>query len=64
MAQDWNFTTVDQPGMNGRAIPYPRGHVLGGSTCISGSLSSVIKVPWPIFDMCGRLHGNDSWLEG
>jgi choline dehydrogenase-like flavoprotein len=30
-----NFTTVPQPGYNGRTVPYPRGHVLGGSTAIS-----------------------------
>ncbi|VDB94045.1 unnamed protein product [Peniophora sp. CBMAI 1063] len=32
---DWNFTTVPQPGFNGRALNYPRGHVLGGSTAIN-----------------------------
>ncbi|KZV70517.1 GMC oxidoreductase [Peniophora sp. CONT] len=32
---DWNFTTVPQPGFNGRTIDYPRGHVLGGSTAIN-----------------------------
>ncbi|KZV68609.1 GMC oxidoreductase [Peniophora sp. CONT] len=32
---DWNFTTVPQPGLNGRALDYPRGHVLGGSTAIN-----------------------------
>ncbi|KAF8797579.1 aryl-alcohol oxidase-like protein [Phlegmacium glaucopus] len=32
---DWNFTTVNQPGMNGRPLAYPRGHVLGGSTSIN-----------------------------
>jgi len=35
MTQDWNFTTVNQPGMNGRPLTYPRGHVLGGSTSTS-----------------------------
>ncbi|KAI0683735.1 alcohol oxidase [Cytidiella melzeri] len=32
---DWNFTTVDQPGLNGRSIIFERGHVLGGSTCVN-----------------------------
>ncbi|KAJ2920934.1 hypothetical protein H1R20_g16161, partial [Candolleomyces eurysporus] len=27
---DWNYTTVPQPGLNGRTLPYPRGRVLGG----------------------------------
>ncbi|KAG6879365.1 hypothetical protein C0992_003283 [Termitomyces sp. T32_za158] len=29
---DWNYTTVKQTGLGGRSIPYPRGHVLGGSS--------------------------------
>ena len=32
---DWNYTTTVQPGLGGRAIPYPRGHILGGSSSIS-----------------------------
>lgn len=32
---DWNFTTANQSGLNGRSISYPRGHVLGGSTSIN-----------------------------
>ncbi|KAI0684565.1 alcohol oxidase [Cytidiella melzeri] len=32
---DWNFTTVPQPGLNGRSLPYTRGRVLGGSTAIN-----------------------------
>ncbi|OCH87208.1 aryl-alcohol oxidase-like protein [Obba rivulosa] len=31
----WNFTTTPQVGLNGRAIPYPRGRVLGGSSTIN-----------------------------
>ncbi|KAF5360407.1 hypothetical protein D9756_004427 [Leucocoprinus leucothites] len=27
---DWNYTTVPQPGLNNRAVDYPRGKVLGG----------------------------------
>jgi choline dehydrogenase len=33
---NWNFATVPQPGMAGRAIPVPRGKVLGGSGSING----------------------------
>ncbi|KAH0583235.1 hypothetical protein H2248_011115 [Termitomyces sp. 'cryptogamus'] len=29
---DWNYTTIPQPGLGGRPIPYPRGHILGGSS--------------------------------
>ena len=29
---DWCFKTEPEPGLNGRAIGYPRGRVLGGSS--------------------------------
>ncbi|KAF9456068.1 alcohol oxidase [Collybia nuda] len=29
---EWNYTTTTQPGLSGRAVPYPRGHILGGSS--------------------------------
>jgi choline dehydrogenase-like flavoprotein len=32
---DWNYTTEAQEGLGGRAIDYPRGYVLGGSSTIS-----------------------------
>lgn len=32
---DWNFTTTAQRGLNGRVLPYARGHVLGGSSSTS-----------------------------
>ena len=32
---DWGYTTVPQPGLGGRAIPYGRGKVLGGSSSIN-----------------------------
>ncbi len=33
-AVDWAFTTVPQPAMAGRAHPWPRGKVVGGSSAI------------------------------
>jgi choline dehydrogenase-like flavoprotein len=33
---NWRFATVPQPGMAGRAIPVPRGRVVGGSGSING----------------------------
>lgn len=33
--QDWNYTTTPQPGLDGRAIGYPRGFGLGGSSAVS-----------------------------
>ncbi|KAL9576154.1 MAG: hypothetical protein Q9212_007338 [Teloschistes hypoglaucus] len=32
---DWQFATVPQPGLNGRALPWPRGKVLGGSAALN-----------------------------
>ncbi|KAH8895242.1 aryl-alcohol oxidase-like protein [Thozetella sp. PMI_491] len=32
---DWNYTSTSQPGLNNRIINIPRGHVLGGSSCIN-----------------------------
>jgi choline dehydrogenase len=33
---NWGFETTPQPALNGRRIPVPRGHVLGGSGSING----------------------------
>jgi choline dehydrogenase len=35
---DWRFTTVPQPGLDGRSIGVPRGKVLGGSSSTNGLL--------------------------
>jgi choline dehydrogenase len=35
---DWMYTTEPDPGLNGRAINYPRGKGLGGSSSINGLL--------------------------
>ncbi|MBM3487998.1 MAG: choline dehydrogenase [Alphaproteobacteria bacterium] len=35
---DWCFTTEAEPGLNGRALAYPRGKVLGGCSSINGML--------------------------
>ncbi|TFK55463.1 aryl-alcohol-oxidase from pleurotus Eryingii [Heliocybe sulcata] len=31
----WNYTTVPQPGLNSREIPYPRGRLVGGTSSIN-----------------------------
>ena len=36
---DWMFRTVAEPGLNGRALAYPRGKVLGGSSAINAMIS-------------------------
>ncbi|MFA5663644.1 GMC family oxidoreductase [Castellaniella sp.] len=35
---DWCYRTQADPGLNGRALGYPRGRVLGGSSSINGML--------------------------
>jgi choline dehydrogenase len=35
---DWRYVTEQDPGLNGRTIPWPRGRVLGGSSSINGLL--------------------------
>jgi choline dehydrogenase-like flavoprotein len=35
---DWRFKTAAEAGLNGRAIAYPRGRVLGGSSAINGMI--------------------------
>jgi choline dehydrogenase-like flavoprotein len=35
---DWMFETEAEPGLNGRALAYPRGKVLGGSSAINAMI--------------------------
>ena len=35
---DWGFHTEPEPGLNGRALMYPRGRVLGGCSSINGMI--------------------------
>ncbi len=35
---DWGYQTEPDPGLNGRALKWPRGRVLGGSSSINGLL--------------------------
>ncbi|WP_342641503.1 GMC family oxidoreductase [Rhodoligotrophos ferricapiens] len=35
---DWMFVTDPEPGLNGRALPYPRGKVIGGSSAINAMI--------------------------
>ncbi|QKV17013.1 GMC family oxidoreductase [Oricola thermophila] len=35
---DWCFRTVSEPGLNGRALSYPRGKVIGGSSAINAMI--------------------------
>ena len=35
---DWCYRTEPEPGLNGRALGYPRGKVIGGSSAINGMI--------------------------
>jgi choline dehydrogenase len=54
----WGFTAEADPGTNGRAIPYPRGRVLGGSSSINGMI--YVRGQPEDFDHWAQL-GNRGW---
>jgi len=54
----WGFVAEADPGVNGRAILYPRGKVLGGSSSINGMI--YVRGQPEDFDHWGQL-GNRGW---
>ncbi|KAJ7049483.1 pyranose dehydrogenase [Mycena amicta] len=55
----WNFTTVPQPGLNNRAIPYPRGHILGGCSSHNGMFYT--RGSAEDFDRYAALTADNAW---
>ena len=49
---DWMYQTEPDPGLNGRALRYPRGKVLGGCSSINGMIY-----------MRGQARDYDHWAE-
>jgi choline dehydrogenase len=49
---DWCFRTEAEPGLNGRALNYPRGRVLGGCSSINGMIY-----------MRGQARDYDQWRQ-
>ena len=49
---DWRFRTEPEPGLNGRALLYPRGKVLGGCSSINGMIY-----------MRGQARDYDQWAQ-
>jgi len=49
---DWGFKTAEQDGLNGRALNYPRGRVLGGCSSINGMIY-----------MRGQANDYDGWRQ-
>jgi len=55
---DWRYVTEPDPGLNGRAIGYPRGKGLGGCS----SINAMIYMRGQVEDYDGwRQMGNDGW---
>ena len=55
---DWLFSTEAEKGLNGRALNYPRGKVLGGSSSINGMI--YMRGQARDYDQWGAL-GNPGW---
>ena len=49
---DWRYSTEPEAGLNGRALRYPRGKVLGGSSSINGMIY-----------MRGQQRDYDGWAQ-
>ena len=49
---DWRFKTVNEKGLNGRSLLYPRGRVLGGCSSINGMIY-----------MRGQAGDYESWVQ-
>jgi len=55
---DWMMRTAEEPGLNGRTLPYPRGKLLGGCSSING----MIYMRGQAADYDGwRQAGNEGW---
>ncbi|ESK92800.1 aryl-alcohol oxidase [Moniliophthora roreri MCA 2997] len=56
---DWNYTTVPQPGADGRQINVPRGFVLGGSSSIN--IMYWYRGSDDMWNNFAKLAGDDGW---
>ena len=56
---DWRFNTEPDPGLGGRALIYPRGKVLGGSSSINGMI--YMRGHKGDYDRWAVESGDDSW---
>ncbi|KAF5349530.1 hypothetical protein D9756_008823 [Leucocoprinus leucothites] len=56
---DWNFTTTVEPGLSGRSISYPRGHVLGGSSSTNAMFYT--RGSKDDYDRWARITGDSGW---
>ncbi|KAF7362800.1 Choline dehydrogenase, mitochondrial [Mycena venus] len=58
-AQDWNYTTTPQVGLNNRSIPYNRGFVLGGSSSVNYMVYT--RGSKEDFNRWADITGDDGW---
>ncbi|KAG6872927.1 hypothetical protein C0995_005185 [Termitomyces sp. Mi166 len=56
---DWNYTTVNQTGLGGRSIAYPRGHILGGSSSTNWLVYT--RGSSEDFDRYATVTGDQGW---
>lgn len=56
---DWCFSTEPEAGLNGRALRYPRGKVLGGCSSINGMI--YMRGQARDYDHWAALTGDDGW---
>ncbi|KDR70983.1 hypothetical protein GALMADRAFT_103022 [Galerina marginata CBS 339.88] len=56
---DWNYTTLAQPGLNNRSIPYARGYALGGSSSVN--FMAYTRGSSEDYDRYARLSGDPGW---
>ncbi|KAF8194676.1 aryl-alcohol oxidase [Pholiota molesta] len=56
---DWNYTTVPQTNLDNRAIPYPRGFVIGGSSSVN--YLAYTRGSKEDFDRYAALSGDPGW---
>ncbi|MEP6971989.1 MAG: GMC family oxidoreductase N-terminal domain-containing protein [Betaproteobacteria bacterium] len=56
---DWLYQTEAEPGLNGRALRYPRGKALGGCSSINGMI--YMRGQARDYDSWAAITGDDSW---
>jgi choline dehydrogenase len=56
---DWLYQTEAEKGLNGRALGYPRGKVLGGCSSINGMI--YMRGQARDYDQWAQLAGDDAW---
>ncbi|KAK0460488.1 alcohol oxidase [Desarmillaria tabescens] len=56
---DWNFTTTEQPGLNGRSVSFPRGYGLGGSSAVNYMFYT--RGSSQDYDRYAQISGDPGW---